>query len=211
MRKSTIVALGILIALVGGVVGGAAYVASRSSSAPTKVGAGDIVQQYPSFWVNGINIGVRFQNIVGLNLTDKKNQAVWLNNTGRTVMVGNFKGILVPNGKGSPILASSTLILDVATSTTATVTDKAAPIAYSTLIDTYSIATSTTNNIVINSTGNKGTNGQGTIAVAPNQYLIEVLENPYNQACTGVTCETATSTNRGYNISASAEVNYANQ
>lgn len=210
MQKTTIT-LAAIIALVFGVVGGAVYTAEQhSSSSPTKVGAGDIVQQYPSYWTNGINIGSRFVTAVPLNLKDKQNQVAWLNNTGQVVMASNFKAIIVPSGKGAKT-ASSTYIMDVATSTTATITNSAAPIAYPTLIDTYSLATSTTNNIVINSGKNGGTNGQSTIAIAPNQYLILVLENPYNQACTGSVCETATSTNRGFNLSASAEINYANQ
>jgi len=205
----------IVVAVVGVALGFFALAAyfRAPSVAPTgqssNLGGADIVEQYPSYWVNGINIGGRFTNNVKLVLGDGQNQVAWKNTTGQVVLASGVQGFISPSAKTSPAVASSTLAFFVGTSTTSTITDSAAPV-FGSLIDTYLIATSTTNTLAIDSFGDKGTNGQQVITVLPNQYVIAVLENPYNQACTGATCETATSTNRGYNLPFSFNYSFLN-
>lgn len=166
-----------------------------------KLGGGDIVEQYPSYFVNGINIGQGYENSIDLTMATGTNQAYWKNNTNNTVYVWRFIGTQTGT-------ASSTLVVNVGTSTTATVTDSATPLTTPQLIDTYTIATSTTGR-TFNSWKNAGTNGQYVIPVLPNNYLIATLENPYRQDCSTTTnCESATSTNRGYNLSFQASITY---
>lgn len=204
MNKTTktfiAVVLGLIVSVIGGVVG--SHI-SAPPSAPVDatakvVGGSDIVENFPSFWANGINIGQSFEQNVALTLGARQNQVAWLNNTGQTVFFDLSR--VYPSG-----IASTTLQVSVGTSTTATVTDSSNPF-FASFIDRYLLATST--QPAINNFKDGGTNGRTVIPVAPNQYFLMVLENPYNQACTGSTCETATSTNRGYNLFGEFEYRY---
>lgn len=150
-------------------------------------------------------------NRVKLTLGARQNQASWLNTTGTTVIVSNVAGILTSSKVGISPVASSTLVYSVATSTTPTVVDSQTAPAFAGILDSYLIATSTTNNITIDADKELGTNGQGTVSLLNGQYLIVTLENPYLTAgtCTGTPlCENATSTNRGYNIDTYADIVY---
>lgn len=207
MTKSTkiIVAIGVLI--VAAVVG---YSVLGIVSPKPSVKGSDIVEPYPSYWSNGINIGSRYLTHVTLKMGDGQNQAFWKNTTGQNVYVSGFISQLVSSAKTTTPIASSTEALFGATSTASTITDSATPFSYSGFIDTALIATSTAQYVIITA-DNKGTNGHSTVLLKPNDYLLLALENPYIQSCTGATCETATSTNRGYNINASFSVSYPNQ
>jgi len=116
--------------------------------------------------------------------------ATFINDTGRTIFVDY--GEVYINGT-----ASSTYTLDIATSSSATISATANP--YAEIIDSYTIATSTANKLV-NSEENQGTNGVSAIPVDAGEYVGILLTNTYaaNNTCTGATCENATSTARGF-------------
>lgn len=172
---------------------------------------GSQIQPEPFWFGNGLQLGSdgSFENRIPLYMGTGQNQVAWCNNTGKTVIVSGYRGILIspsvvanplgvtPASFGTPI-ASTTLVMFVGTSTKTTVTDALIEPVYGSLIDTALIATGTTNNTVINSTKNSGTNGVASIPVLNGICVIEVLENPYTWQ-QGVS-ETATSTARGYNI-----------
>ena len=203
MTKTTITTIAVsILALIVAVV-----VLIGHGSPAVKVGAvpqGSLIDQDIRIMPYGYEEGIagnanRAEYAIQLNLGSRSNQAYWLNNTGQAVLVGDFQGYLTGT-------ASSTLAAFVGTSTKSTVTDSSAPI-YGSILDTVLIATSTpAANIVLNSDVKGGTNGTGWVYVANNQYVVFALENPYNQACTGSVCETATSSNRGYNVNATALV-----
>ena len=120
------------------------------------------------------------------------NQGSWRNDTNRTVFIDTVS--LFPTGT-----ASTTFIYYVGTSTAATYTsDYTAP--YATLIDGYRIPTSTPQ-LVINNHEHAGTLGRNIISVDPGEYVnIAFFQGYLETGCTGATCETATSTNRGFNL-----------
>lgn len=184
-----------------------AHTPSTPSAAPAKtVGGGEITSDYPTIYkygigFNGLAAAPNYMNFQPLVMTTGQNQASWLNNTGKTVYVTENTSILTATSTLGPPNASSTLAFSVGTSTTATITDARTNFLFGSLIDSRLIATSTTNNITLNSEKDNGTNGQFIIPVAPGQYLIEVLENPYQTVGGSGNFENATSTNRGYNIS----------
>jgi len=103
--------------------------------------------------------------------------------------------------------ASTTLELNVATSSSATLGQDANP--YAELIDSYLIATSTANKLV-NSEENQGTNGVSAIPVTSSEYVCVGLTDPYqiDGTCTGVLCENSTSTNRGYTLNYKLKYHY---
>lgn len=103
--------------------------------------------------------------------------------------------------------ASTTLELNVATSSSATLGQDANP--YAELIDSYLVSTSTKNKL-INSEENQGTNGVSAIAVARGTYVCIGLTDPYNVdgSCTGSLCENATSTARGYTVPYTLKFHY---
>ena len=187
-----------LIAVV--VVGYGVY--SLSNKSPAVAGA-DVVEQYPSYWVNGINIGGRYVQEVKLTMGEGQNQASWKNNTGKIVNVRDLVANLVPNAKLTTPVASTSMNFFVGTSTTATVTDSATPVT-GTLIDTYVIATSTGTGTAINSMKDGGTAGREVIPVLPGQYLIAVMEQTNSGG------EAATSTNRGFNLTTGFQFTYLN-
>lgn len=119
------------------------------------------------------------------------NQGFWTNKTGRTVYVDYadlaFQGV-----------ASSSVRVSVATSTTSSIANNfAAP--FGSLIDNQLLATSTPlAAAIINSDIGAGTNGKGTIVVLPGVSVVFFFRQDDIRACNGATCETATSTNRGF-------------
>lgn len=102
--------------------------------------------------------------------------------------------------------ASTTLVLDVATSTDETIAFNTNP--FSSIIDSYQISTSTRNR-TINNHEDQGTNGQQMVAVQPSEWVIFYVDDPYYPGnCTGSVCENATSTNRGYTLDWKAKGSY---
>jgi hypothetical protein len=183
----------LLIGLAGLIVGavlGAMLVSNQS--APVQNGSlgavNTTVDEYPS--------GVRFGDIATVNwaggdIGQSANQAYWLNTLGRPVYMDLAEVI-------SDGTASSAMRVSVGTSTATRITDDfAAP--YSTLVDNAAMATGSVK-IILNSQKDAGTNGRSAIVVQANEYVNVTLRQDRTGACTGATCETSTSTNRGFNL-----------
>ncbi len=148
----------------------------------------------------GVGIGIAGSSHEQLSFTvsgtigSGRNQGVWRNRTGRTVLISSAD-IAFPSGT-----ASSSLLVYISTSTASTVADFTAP--FGSLIDGMAIATSTSlARITPNSVKNAGTNGRNVVDVQDGEYVIVALlqkESTQNTCDTTHGCESATSTNRGW-------------
>lgn len=203
-KTITIVAILAIIIVVVGLV--AFHKTAQTAGAPIQ---GSLIDQDTRVMPYGYAYGYAgnaYRGVGSFDITlgNGQNQGSWPNNTGQVVYVPeSIVAYTSPNAKGT---ASSTLFLTVGTSTAPTIADATKNALYGSLIDTFSIATSTnvnaTSSAVISNEGNAGTNGLHVIAVYPGQYVIAVLESPCPLATTGAGqgCELATSTARGYNL-----------
>lgn len=190
MNKKTIIGAVILVVVL--VLGGIALIATPTPApvqAPQSLGDISInTQEFPA----GVKFGDKATvNWTGGQIGARSNQASFRNTTGRTIYVDLAE--MVTTGT-----ASSTYQFFVATSTTATRSDNFTD-PFSTLIDAFTLATSTTVRAV-NSIKDAGTNGRSVIPVTDGQYVLLTFQQTYNNTCNGSLCETATSTNRGFNV-----------
>lgn len=152
------------------------------------LGAGGEVHSSPDVYPNGVIIGDQNNIWISGTIPVGSNQGSWRNRTGRTIFIDRAE--IFTSGT-----ASSTMVFSVGTSSAATVADFTN--TFSTLIDRYTLATSSVFRLV-NSIKDAGTNGRNVIPVTDGQYVSVVWRTENNQACTGAVCETATSTNRGF-------------
>ena len=198
MTKTTITA--IALSILAFIVAVVSLFGSHSTNVGALTPAGSPVNITPDVYANGLWTGARFEQDIGLTMNDRVNQASWKNTTGNTVYVSDAIFHLIPNAK-NVTLASSSFNFFIGTSTTATVADQSILTNINGLIDTYVIATSSNATSTVASSNVKGgTNGKGVIGVAPGQYIVAALES-VSASCTGGNgCESATSTNRGFNI-----------
>jgi hypothetical protein len=206
MKKSYLVGGGILIAVI--LIG--FWLHSEFGGTPIRTGTavinpGNISSSELATNLNGIGIkdSDSSTNVVlrkeVLNIGAGVNYAGFLNATGQTIYVTGAKVNLVANA-ASVQTASSSFMLDIATSTLEHIADYSNPFA--SIIDSYTIATSTIGSQqVINSIKNAGTNGVNVVPVANGAYVSVLLSERYNNpGCTGSVCETATSTKRGFDV-----------
>lgn len=166
---------------------------------------GSQIQSEPFWFTNGIQLGLQgeLNNSVSLKMLNGQNQVSWLNNTGAPV---TFRGTdvyatLVNAGSSTVTVASTSMLLYAATSTTSTTTDKLTPLT-GLLFDKVLIATSTpqgTSVGVYATSAFTGSNEEAALTIPNGTYLIFVMEPPVFPNCGGG-CEQATSTNRGFNL-----------
>lgn len=144
----------------------------------------------------GVAIGSREINFaVSGTLGSGVNQGGYTNKTGRRVVVEYAEARTTGT-------ASTSYNFYVGTSTSlsnTTIDFAAGGTMFSELIDAKQVATSTPN-IVVNSIKDSGTNGRGALEIDPGESVLFSFRQTNVQACTGATCETATSTNRGFNV-----------
>lgn len=145
---------------------------------------------YPAGLATGQDSGLYDSNV--LTLSTGQNQASFQNTTGSNIKI--MTGQLETSGT-----ASTTMWFNVGTSTTASVSDVFTPGTtapmWSQFISSFSLATGTVTGLWADNVVNHKTNYPAEILVTPGQYFI-LTANTY---CTTVgSCETATSTNRGW-------------
>ena len=209
MKKVIITSVIAIVLLVVGLAIGIA-VTSQAPAAPSTLSgdigvnqqqftAGDCLGQFNSGECENTKAG-----IIKLG----QDQAFWKNDTGRTVYVDLADIAFLATSTGATPTASSTMVFSVATSTGTTLNEYSKP--YGSLIDAVSISTSsvplggTINNMV------GGTNGKGEIAVTAGQSVVFLIRSAYGAGCVSASnnCETATSTNRGFNAAWSLHYHY---
>lgn len=209
MTKSNFV-LGILVVWVLALT---LHMAHPNSAPASGLSLGTQVQIEPFWFTGGIKLGPNSPSDLNaqiITMGPGQNQTAWLNNTGKTVYTSSVDAlaVLTATSTGASITASTTLALWAGTSTVPTLTDSQTNPIYGSLFDKVFISTSTPNlahDGVANSAFS-GSNEQGLIAIPNGQYLMFMLENPYQSLTTAGNAASgygATSTVRGYNISIS--------
>lgn len=150
-------------------------------------------------FTDGAKLGSQTTRWYSGTIPASDNQEFWYNNTGKTVYVDLAE--MITTGT-----ASSTYDFFVGTTTSASLSsDFTDP--FSTLIHDFNLATSTTIR-AINSIKDAGTNGRSVIPVAAGEYVFFTFQQTFDNACTGSVCETATSTNRGFNVNWNLRIHY---
>ncbi len=144
---------------------------------------------------DGIELGDGYVNFHAAGTINAgANTASWKNKTGRKVVITYAE--MRTTGT-----ASTTFDFYAATSSAATVSTfdfGAAP--FSELIDAKRVAT-TTAILVVNSIIDQGTNGRGAIEVEDGEFVFLGFRQSFaTNSCNGAWCESATSTNRGFNV-----------
>lgn len=189
----------IALALVLGAFGTLAFVGLTPFGQKVEQKFGDVVPN-AQWFTSGYGFGTNNALYLSGKLTIGvgQNQVAWQNLTGKTVTVDVTHFDL--NG-----IASSTVAVWIGTSTTATVVNvyntTTAPFWAQLIGSSNTISTSTNGTLYPTQLDNFTNNKSGypsEIQVLNNQYLVEVVSS----ACTGqagISCEVATSTNRGWN------------
>lgn len=180
----------VLLALALGV-----FFGHGSATPADQTGGASAMNEVKEYFVNGLQLGGENENWIPTHsIGAGDNNDCWQNTTGRTV----YADLATFTTDGT---ASTTFTIDIATSTTCAISDYTSP--FSELIDSYQLSTSTVAK-TINSIKNGGTNGTNVVAV-PDDTYVSVLISAGEPAqvgaptCDGSVCETATSTNRGFN------------
>lgn len=190
------VTLAVVLSLIAVIVAvGAPSTAQAPSTLGDSLPPNPIATQGITF---GQNHGVN-DNWISGTISRGQNQGFW-KNPGPTSVIVDYSELQ------STGTASSSYYFYMGTSTASSVTNNFS-IPYSALIDSYSVATSSGPRVV-NSDANAGTNGQGSVVVPVGGYVIFGVQQRYNTACTGSVCETATSTNRGFNLNWALQFHY---
>ncbi len=161
--------------------------------------AGDISinnQDFP----NGIKNGSQNTMWETVSIGPGVNKAFWKNTNGRAVILDYAE--MITSG-----VASSTYKFYVATSTGTYTTDYTAPLpSTGLLIQGASVATSSVAKVVTSAASSTGATA-GAIRVLDGEYLMFTFQQP-GPACNGATCETSTSTNRGFNVTGNLKYHY---
>lgn len=142
----------------------------------------------------GALIGDAFVKVVTGTIPAGSNQASFRNTTGKTVYVDQ----VIVRTTGT---ASTTQRISVGSGSSATIADFTLPTyALSSLLN-YVLATSSAATTTSSVHGAGATDRAGVIAVADGDYINIALTQTFVQGnCSGSVCETATSTNRGFNL-----------
>ena len=140
-----------------------------------------------------------------LKLGSTTHQEFWVNDTNKDIFIYDVNVYAVPDTLGNKT-ASSSYILEIGTTTASTVADFTD--VYAGLIDDYTIATSS--NVLaklINLRSDGGTDGVGgaKLSSTTSEVLFVNLQEQFEKTlgqgyCNGVTCEAASSTNRGFDL-----------
>lgn len=192
MVALTIVVAIVLVFVVAFVVGLSSKVEDTQRIVKESMGSAGQFPGAPNF-PDGASLGKEdiIHNSKKISLNAGDNDMGWKNQTGRTIYID----LVSVRTTG---IASSTMTVDVATSSTETIADYSDP--FSEIIDSYSLATSSPTDTVIASNVNGGTNGIGVVAVADGEWVSLLLSATAGALCDGSACETATSTSRGFNL-----------
>lgn len=192
----------VLAALVVGAIVGMSATGSESSD-PVDRDRGELgnvsVNETKDVFINGLQLGGQteyWSDTFTIGTAD--NNDGWQNLTGKTVYVDRVDVEIVDGA------ASSTMVFDVATSSSENLSDTSDP--YSEFIDSQAISTSTPAGRVLNTIADSGTNGTGVVQVDDQEYVsLRFLQGNTSGttalgSCSSGVCETATSTNRGFNV-----------
>ncbi len=171
----------------------ASNVSSNDPNAGSLNGGATVINN-PYAFTSGFYLGNQkgLTRADAITITPGQNQVAWKNNSAGTVFVR--LGDIEVDG-----VASSTERWSVGTSTTATKADTFSPTAaqfWSQFIDNVTISTSTQPGVWADNIANHKTSWPGTLEVVSGEYIFMSVES-FCKTVGG--CETATSSNRGWN------------
>lgn len=180
--------ISIAVVLVAGLLA-LGFIRADQSNVPSQAQSleGDVMNT-PTENPNGESLGGIFENMAGGTIGAGRNQASFRNTYGKPIYV--YLADVSTTGT-----ASSSFTLYVATSSTATIADNfTAP--FSSIINGFLLATSS----VATTTSNYDTpKNSRVVKVNSGQYVVFQLQSTFDCVSNGL-CETATSTNRGFNL-----------
>lgn len=195
--KNVFVGLLVVLAFV------ATWLHGSHSLSPQPKPLGDAtVSNYPTAYINGLQLGNNptvFENMQAMTIGTGQNQASWQNTTGATIWIDTPEMYFLPTTTNASMVASSSVAFYFGTSSTAVIANNFARPAGLLPIDGALIATSTRGQVTVTSTSTTA----GIKAVIPVQNGEWVFGLVESNGCTSATaglCETATSSNRGFNV-----------
>lgn len=166
------------------------------------------VSNYPTAYINGLQLGNNptvFENMYAMTIGTGQNQASWQNTTGGTIWVDTPEMYFLPTTTNASMVASSSMAFYFGTSSTAVIANNFVRPAGLLPIDGALIATSTRGQVTVSATST--TAGiKGVIPVQNGEWVFGLVES---NGCTSATvglCETATSSNRGFNVGVRSHV-----
>lgn len=208
MDKKNIIITAIVALVISLVVG-----ASMSSTDQSNLGS---VRQTSDTFVNGVGYSGGVRNTVGGVIGNGQNQASWKNNTGKDAYVVVFlKPVATTTGVTNSPMASSTMQITAGTSSAATIDNYTAPNSLTTgaAIQWLVATSSVSKTLNASSTATFAPSNRAprqVVRVANGEYLnIAILAQASvdtdqigtpSATCGDLNCETATSTNRGFNL-----------
>lgn len=194
-----------VVLVVGLLLVGAYYWSARSSTSDSPKTLGGDTINTPTNFIAGLNLGPANNQVhlneISINIGAKTNSGYWKNTSGATRYV-DLTDITTSGTASSSYLfyayASSTLpgiTYDFTNNVTATANTWVN-------INGIGLATST----VATTTSSFDTTAPNrTVPVASGAYYIVLMKQRFS-VCTSGTCETATSTNRGFNVHAITQI-----
>lgn len=196
----------LLTVIVSGVVALAVAVGVIFYAAPASPSAGYTQSDVAKF-EEGAQIGAAGQRYYAIDIATGTAQVSYRNTSGR----GQYVPLLTLHTTG---IASSTFTLTAGTSTSSTFNGFSLRANNKSLINqsisTSSAATTTSNLAAFQQTAVTTGGSPGLVYLADGEYVNIGLYQPYGTFCDGSTakgaCETATSTNRGFNVKGILEV-----
>lgn len=186
-----------IVAVVVAVVAVSSFTDGTATPSEPAAGAS---QSAPGEFPEGALLGNAFSKYVTGTIGAGENQTAYRNTSGRT----QYVDLATVRTTGT---ASTTQRITVGKSTSSTIANfTAATFAESSLIN-YVLATSSAATTTASVQGSAAVDRAGVIALADGEYLIFALTQTFLQGnCSGSVCETATSTNRGFNLEVMARV-----
>lgn len=186
---------------------GAMVLLSNHAAAPV---LGDAtVSAFPTWYPNCIGNGVGtevYSCWSAGKIGPGSNIGYFKNPTSRRIYITNVQANTIANAAGINT-ASTTYRIFAASSTISTNFNTTASVDFGAPARTYwgidgGIIATSSGPLSISATSTSGTTSSGNVGtwLEPGQYLIIALQQQYTTPCTGSQCETATSTNRGFDL-----------
>lgn len=212
MQQNKAILMGVLVlaCLIVAFFGYRVLVPAQVPAPDTQVGG--TPHEARDWFVNGISSGpaaVAESWAVKSILAGQDEAVLLTNNTSADVFVDYAEIQLIANAAGTQTASSTYNVRLFATSTatipashdfTAVTSDK-----YSLIVGTWATSTTAT---TTNSVGTVPLGGQGSIRLPANWSLVAYINRTGGATCSGVSCETATSSKRGFDIKARAHYHF---
>lgn len=150
-------------------------------------------------FIDGIKAGsISIKWVSGKLAPGADDQVIYTNRTGRDVYA-DFGSVDVLTGETASTTFKVSIFATTTTSVPVTQDYTALAEGARALIQSYTFATSTTATTTSSVRAAVEGKGNGSIVIPDGSSLMLYMQQTYGNVCTGAVCETATSTNRGFN------------